>query len=245
MKIIQLHRDNANRPKQICNAVRNGVDEATIYIYDMIDPYWGVSATSFVAALNTVADAKVLHLRINSPGGDVFEGRAIVEAIKRFGGKTIAHIDALAASAASSIAIAANEVEIAPGAFLMIHNASGMVWGDKTDMRATADLLEKVEGTIVADYVAKTGKTSEEIVALMDAETWFTGDEAVANGFADRTTAPDPAASNAATWNLAAFAKAPAALTKPPLAEPTPNIPPDNSGQVQSNRNALRLLLIA
>lgn len=256
MKIIQLHRDNVNRAKQMCNAVRNGVDEATIYIYDMIDPYWGVSATSFVAALNSVSDAKVLHLRINSPGGDVFEGRAIVEAIKRFAGKTIAHVDSLAASAASSIAIAANEVEIAPGAFFMIHNASGMVWGDKTDMRTTADLLEKVEGTIVADYVAKTGKTTEEVVAWMDAETWFTGDEAVANGFADRTT---PAAANAAqntAWNLAAFDKAPAALANrgnppaapeivPPAPGTTPETTPDTTGKAQSNRNALRLALIA
>lgn len=259
MKIIQLHRDNASRAKQVCNAVRNGVDEATIYIYDMIDAYWGVSASSFIAALNSVADAKVLHLRINSPGGDVFEGRAIVEAIKRFGGKTIAHVDSLAASAASSIAIAANEVEIAPGAFFMVHNASGMVWGDKNDMRTTADLLEKVEGTIVADYVAKTGKTTEEVVAWMDAETWFTGEEAVANGFAERTTA-DPAATNAAqasAWNLAAFDKAPAALanrnnppavppgaTTPP-ADPAPQDTPDTTGTAQSKRNALRLALVA
>lgn len=244
MKIKILMRDNATQGKHGCKAVRNGVDEATIYIYDMIDPYWGVSATEFIAALNGVSDAKVLHLRINSPGGDVFEGRAIVEAIKRFGGKTIAHIDSLAASAASSIAIAADEVEIAAGAFFMIHNASGMVWGDKKTMRDTADLLEKVEGTIVNDYIAKSGKTAEEIVAWMDAETWFTGDEAVAAGFADRTSAVPEGATNKA-WNLAAFDKAPKALTEAPKpTEPEPKTEPELTGTTQTKTNALRLAMI-
>lgn len=246
MKIKILMRDNATQPKHGCKAVRNGVDEATIYIYDMIDPYWGVSATEFIAALNAVSDAKVLHLRINSPGGDVFEGRAIMEAIKHFGGKTIAHVDALAASAASSIAIAADEVEIAAGAFFMIHNASSMVWGDKNTMRTTADLLEKIEGTIVTDYVAKTGKTAEEIVAWMDAETWFTGDEAVAAGFADRVSAAPDATTNKA-WNLAAFGKAPQALReqpKPPVLEASPSTQPNNAGTSQTNKNALCLAMI-
>ena len=150
-KILQLCMDNAKRERQIINLARNEA-EATIYIYDIIDPYWGVSANSVIAELNQVADAPVLHIRINSPGGNVFESRAIIEAIKRFAGQTIAHIDSLAASAATSIALACNEVEISDGGFFMIHNASGMAWGDKSDMRKTADLLEKVEGAIVAEY---------------------------------------------------------------------------------------------
>jgi hypothetical protein len=109
--------------------------------------------------------------------------------MERFAGKTIAHVDSLAASAATSIAIACDEVEIAQGAFFMIHNASGIVWGDKQAMRDTADLLEKVEGSIVNDYTAKTGKDAADVVAWMDAETWFTADEAVANGFCDRLAA--------------------------------------------------------
>lgn len=246
MRIKILMRDNATQGKHGCKTLRNGVDEATIYIYDMIDAYWGVSATEFIAALNSVSDAKVLHLRINSPGGDVFEGRAIVEAIKRFAGKTIAHVDSLAASAASSIAIAADEVEIAAGAFFMIHNASGMVWGDKTAMRTTADLLEKVEGTIVNDYMAKTGKTAEEIVAWMDAETWFTGEEAVAAGFANRVSAAPDTATNKA-WNLAAFDKAPQALReqpKPPEPDNKQTPEPDTAGTSQTNKNALCLAMI-
>lgn len=238
MKILQLLRDNAGRTKQPVNVVRNSADEPTIYIYDVIDAYWGISAKSVVDALASVADEPVVHLRINSPGGNVFEGRAIVEAIKRFSGKTIAHVDSLAASAATSIAIAADEVEIAQGALFMIHNANAGVWGDKSDMRETADLLEKVEGTIVHDYSAKTGKAAADIVAWMDAETWFTADEAVANGFCDRVAATaDKKTSN--TWNLAAYDKAPKALMEPaaPAAEPTPK----PTGTTQTNRNTLRL----
>lgn len=236
MKIQQLLRDNAGRIKPVTNLVRNETGtEATIYIYDVIDAYWGVSATSIIAALASVADVPTLHLRINSPGGDVFEGRAIVEAIKRFAGKTIAHIDSLAASAATSIAIAADEVEIAPGAFFMIHNASAVVWGDKTDMRSTADLLEKVEATIVTDYNAKTNKDAATITAWMDAETWFTADEAIANGFCDRLAATaDKSAKN--TWNLSAYDKAPKAL-----AVQLPPAPPTPTGTTQTNTNALRL----
>lgn len=240
MKIQQLLHDNAQRPRASMPLVRNAADEATIYIYDVIDPWWGISAKSIMDQLAQVADVPTLHVRINSPGGDVFEGRAIVEAIKRFAGKTIAHIDSLAASAATSIAIAADEVEIAQGAFFMVHNASGFVWGDKTDMRNTADLLEKIEATIVVDYAAKTGKESTEIVAWMDAETWFTADEAIANGFADRLAATaDPKASN--TWNLAAYHNAPKALQvqTPALVAPVPVL----DGTAQAKTNKLRLAL--
>lgn len=247
MKIQQLLRDNAGRAKPIANLVRNETNtEATLYIYDVIDAYWGISATSVIESLASVADVPTLHLRINSPGGDVFEGRAIVEAIKRFAGKTIAHIDSLAASAATSIAIAADEVEIAQGAFFMIHNASGLVWGDKTDMRSTADLLEKVEATIITDYNTKTGKGDAVLAAWMDAETWFTADEAIANGFCDRLAATaDKAAKN--TWNLAAYSKAPQAFLAPPAAPPAPPAPadpqPTGTGQTNTNRLTLETLL--
>jgi ATP-dependent protease ClpP protease subunit len=215
-KILQLCMDNAKREKQVSNLVRNEAG-ATIYIYDIIDPYWGVSANSIIAALNQVADAPVLHIRINSPGGSVFESRAIIEAIKRFTGTTIAHIDSLAASAATSIALACNEVEISDGGFFMIHNASGMAWGDKADLRKTADLLEKVEGSIIAEYAAETGQTTEQIITWMQAETWFDAGEAIAAGFVDRLQSTAKVGN---TWNLAAFAKAPAAIHAPAAAAP-------------------------
>jgi ATP-dependent protease ClpP protease subunit len=218
-KILQLIRDNAAREQRPLNAVRNA-SEASLYIYDVIDAYWGVSAAGVINALNQVADAETLHVYINSPGGDVFEGRAIMAALSRFAGKKIAHIDSLCASAATSIALACNEVEMTDGAFFMIHNASGFAWGDKNAMRETADLLEKIEGSIVADYVAKTGQDEQQIIGWMNEETWFSAAEALDNGFIDRIT-PTPAAKAKASnqaWNLAAYSKVPQALAN--LAQP-------------------------
>ena len=244
MRLHQLLRDNASREKRPINLVRNGA-EASLYVYDVIDPFWGVNALSVVDAVNAAAGAEVLHVYINSPGGHVFEGRAIMAAIGRFAGRTVAHIDSLCASAATSVALACDEVEMADGAFFMIHNASGLVWGDKNAMRETADLLEKVEGAIVADYTKKTGKPADEIISLMDAETWFTAQEALDAGFVDRIAAGKQA-SNA--WNLAAFDRAPKALTEPPPkpAEDT-NKEPAAAGFFMgaANANRLRLLQIA
>jgi len=241
MKLLQLLRDNAGRKKQPQNLVRNGT-QASLYIYDVIDPYWGVSAQWVIDVLAGISDVEQLDVYINSPGGDVFEGRAIMAALGRFAGKTVAHIDSLCASAATSIALACNEVEMSDGAFFMIHNASGFVWGDKTDMRETADLLEKVEGAIVDDYVQKTGKDAADVVAWMDDETWFTAAEALEHGFIDRVT---PKAGTKNTWNLAAFDKAPKALAAPapandPLAPPAPQ-----PSMTQANQNRLRLALVA
>lgn len=239
-KIFQLYLDNAKREKQVFNMVRNGA-EATIYIYDVIDPYWGVSAKGVIADIAAAGDADTLHVRINSPGGNVFESRAIIEAIKRFAGKSIAHIDSVAASAATSCALACDEVEISDGGFFMIHNASGMAYGDKTDMRETADLLEKVEGVISAEYAAESGQSIEQIVEWMEAETWFTAAEAIAAGFVDRMAATAKASN---TWNLAAFDKAPQALHQPPAAasplELVTTVQASNA--TQSNRNRLALI---
>jgi ATP-dependent protease ClpP protease subunit len=259
-QILQLYKDNAQRAKQPVNMVRNSA-EASLYIYDVIDPYWGVSAQNVIDAIGRAGDAEVLHVYINSPGGSVFEGRAIMAAIARFPGKTIAHIDSLCASAATGIALACNEVEMSEGAFFMIHNASAMAWGDKAALRETADLLEKIEGSIVGDYTAKTGKDAEQIVTWMDAETWFSAAESLEHGFIDRVSAA-PAAKAANAWNLSAYAKAPAALAAPSPAveadlvepvnvvtspesivdhtavpEPTPTPP----SMTQANRNRLTL----
>lgn len=244
MKILQLLRDNAGREKRPANLVRNE-GEASLYIYDVIAADWGVSALGVIDALAQIGDAKTLNIHINSPGGDVFEGRAIMAAINRFDGKTIAHIDSLCASAATSIALACDEVQMSDGAFFMIHNASGLVWGDKTAMRETADLLEKIEGAIVNDYIKKTGKEAEEIAAWMDAETWFTADEALEHGFVDRIAKPAAKAKN--KWNLSAFANAPPNLKEPdPEPESKHEEEPATAGFFMSvaNENRLRLLQV-
>jgi ATP-dependent Clp protease, protease subunit len=238
-KIYQLHIANQARTKQPVNLVKNA-DTANIYIYDIISADWGVGALSVIDAIAQAGDAQTLNIHINSPGGDVFEGRAIMAALSRFKGKTVAHIDSLCASAATSIALACNEVVMSDGAFFMIHNASGMAWGDKTALRDTADLLEKIEGAIVTDYTNKTGKDAAEIVAWMEAETWFDAKEALANGFIDRI-ADTKAASNA--WNLSAYANAPTSLVETPKPAPEPiSEPIPEPSMTQTNANRLRLL---
>lgn len=232
---------NKDREKQPVNLVRNEAG-ATIYIYDVIDSDWGIGAKDVIEALAKAGADTDVSIRLNSPGGDVFEGRAIMAAILAHKGKTTAYIDSLAASAATSIAIACDEVVISKGAFFMIHNASGAVWGDKTDMRETADLLEKIEGSIIADYTGKTGADESQIVAWMDAETWFSADEAIANGFCDRL-AETAKAKN--TWNLAAFENVPKALLEPPEETPEPNEPaPAGFFMAAANANRLKLAQI-
>lgn len=236
-KFMQLLLDNSKREKLSANLVKNE-SVASIYIYDVIDSYWGVSAKDVISALATVGDENEVAFRLNSPGGDVFEGRAIMAAIKNHKGKTVAYIDSLAASAATSIALACDEVVISQGAFFMIHNASSAVWGDKNAMRETADLLEKIEGSIVADYVGKTGATEQQVIDWMNAETWFSADEAIAAGFCDRLA---ETAKTKNTWNLAAFDKAPKALLEPP--EPEQTNEPAPAGFFTSAINANRLKL--
>ena len=236
-KLFKLHLDNLARTKQPVNLARNESD-ASLYVYDIISADWGVSALSVVAAIACCGDAKTLNIHINSPGGDVFESRAIMSAIRAFPGNTVAHIDGVCASAATSIALACGEVVMSDGGFFMIHNASGMAWGDKTALRDTADLLEKVESVIVADYTGKTGKDAAEVAAMMQAETWMTAAEALDHGFIDRI-AKSGKGNAKNTWNLAAFANAP----KPPAPEPTPEPIPEPN-MTAANANRLRLTLL-
>lgn len=244
-KLVQLLRDNASAERKPVSLLRaDGSADATLYIYDVIDAYWGISAKEVAQAIAGLDASTTLHLRINSPGGDVFEARAIAAAITQHAGKTVAHIDGLAASAATTIASAAEEVEIVDGGFYMIHNAWTFAMGNKHDMRETAGLLDKVDGAIVSDYAKRTGASAEQIAAWMDAETWFTAQEAVDNKFADRLAASEkltnPGNSSTKTFNLAVFDKTPQALLDPPK-QPTPE-PVDASAWRAHNERRLKLL---
>ena len=217
-KLLQLFRDNVARPGNY--AVRADGDEARINIYEPIGGWFGIEAEQFANDLNAIT-APVIHLHINSPGGDVFDGRAMATNIRQHPSKVIAHIDGLAASAATYVALAANEVEIADGAFFMIHNAWTIALGNAADMRDTAELLDKVDGSISADYQRKTGAGADQIADWMAAETWFTAAEALEHGFVDRIAEDaESAPENASHWNLAAYANTPAALVAPPKNEP-------------------------
>ncbi len=245
-KILQLMRDNAQQsPRQPVKMVRNDTaNEATLYVYDIIDAWWGIAAKDVAREIAALPRDATLHVRINSPGGDVFEARAIRTAIQQHPGQTIAHIDGLAASAATTIADAANQVEISPGGFYMIHNAWTLSVGNKHDMLSAASLLDKVDAAIRADFATRTGKTDAEITAWMDAETWFTAEEAVANGFAHRLAAAAEPAAKAGAWNLSAYSKAPKALTDPPASPAAQDLQNNAAAQRALNERRLRLLQI-
>ncbi len=205
--------------KQLFNLIKNNLDKprlttvdnesSTIWIYDAIgaDMFGGVDAKE-VAQQIAGMTGDTIHVRINSPGGDVFAGRAIAAALKASKARVIAYVDGLAASAATTILMAADEIIMAEGSFLMIHNSMTFVYGNKDEFLEIAGLLEQIDGAIADDYMQRTGKDSDTVKKWMDAETWFSAADAVANGFADSVAGSD-GAKNAATWNLSAYNNAP------------------------------------
>ncbi|PHQ96435.1 MAG: hypothetical protein COB39_12160 [Marinosulfonomonas sp.] len=162
---------------------------AEISIYDEIGAY-GVSAKAFLADLGKLPDKAPLTLRLNSPGGSVFDAVAIYNALQRHAGTVTVSIDGIAASAASYIAMAGDEIIMPENAFLMIHDPSGMVMGTAADMRSMAEALDKIGGSLLRGYAAKSGKAEDEIAALMAKETWLDAGEALEIGFADTMSEP-------------------------------------------------------
>lgn len=171
----------------------NPTDETkgSLYIYDAIgSSFWyeGVTADSVRSALAAMPKVKTLDVFINSPGGDVFEGKAIFTQLKRFaadGAEVVMHIDGIAASAASFVAMAGTRIITSSVASWMIHNAWTMAAGNANDLQGTVDLLKMLDGDIAQMYANKTGKPVEEMRALMDAETWMTAEKALELGFTD------------------------------------------------------------
>ena len=150
---------------------------------------WEVRAAEFVPAIDAVTDSHI-DLHISSPGGDVFEALTIMNALKEHPATKTVYIDGLAASAASFIAVGiGGEVIMRPGAEMMIHNAQGGAWGDMNDMYAIIERLESSSATIADIYAAKTGTDAAQWRAAMDAETWFSADEALAAGLVDKVEA--------------------------------------------------------
>ena len=168
--------------------------EKTINILDPIGYDWwtdsGVTAKSIGNQLNSFGGADIV-VNINSPGGDVFEGLAIYNQLREYTGHITVRVLGIAASAASFIAMAADEVQIARAGFFMIHNAWTIGAGDRNDFRDIADFLEQIDGTIADMYHIKTGIDATELATMMDKETWITGKTAVENGFADTFLASD------------------------------------------------------
>jgi ATP-dependent Clp protease protease subunit len=151
---------------------------------DMYDD--GITARDLKQQLDALGDVATIRVRINSPGGSAFDGVAIYNLLVAHAALVTVTIDGAAISAASLVAMAGDEIEIGHNALLMIHRAATVQFGTAEDMRSTADLLDKLDGTIVATYAARTGLEVDEVAELLKAETWFNADEAVEQGFADR-----------------------------------------------------------
>jgi ATP-dependent Clp endopeptidase proteolytic subunit ClpP len=164
--------------------------EAEVHIYDEIG-YFGVTASDFIRDISAIK-ASSITLRINSPGGDVFDGIAIYNAIQRHKASVTAYVDGIAASAASFIAMAANRVVMSPHAQMMIHEAAGLVIGNADDMRQMSDILDKSSDNIASIYAKKAGGSTEEWRARMKAETWMSDREAVDLGLADAIDGEEP-----------------------------------------------------
>lgn len=157
-----------------------------ILLYDEIGPEaYGLLGGKWLIDELAKAGGTDVSLRINSPGGSVFEGQAMYNAVARYPGKVTAYVDSLSASAASFVMMAAGKIVIAQNARVMVHNAWGLTIGNASDMRKSADLLDGIDKTIVDTYSSRTGQDPAAIVEMMAAETWMNATEAVSKGFAD------------------------------------------------------------
>lgn len=163
-------------------------DKNTITIYESIgEDFWGdgFTAKRMSAALRSIGKENDVIVSINSPGGDFFEGATIYNLLSQHEGKVTVKIPGLAASAASIIAMAGDNIQISEIGFYMIHNAWGMVIGNRNDMRQSADTFEKFDSAMADVYAARTGIPKDEIMQMMDSDTWINGTEAVDKGFAN------------------------------------------------------------
>lgn len=181
-------------------------DAATVWVYDEIG-FWGVTAADFakdVAALDT----NTINLRLNSPGGDLFDGIAIHNTLRAHKATVNVHVDGLAASAASVIAMAGDTVTMGAGTQMMIHDGLGLCLGNAAEMRTVADLLDKCSDEIAGFYARRAGGSTDMWRSAMLAESWYTGDEAVAAGLADSVVSDKsepPADLPTAAWDLSIF----------------------------------------
>jgi len=172
------------------NFIKNESDNtAELLLYGTIsdNSWWSdsVSPKRFKEDLEKLGNVTQITVRIYSGGGDVFAANAIYSMLKDHKAEIIVKIDGLAASAATIIAMSGDKILIPENGYMMIHKVSTYISGNIDDIQKELELLEKIENTLVQTYVKRTGKTKEEVQALIDAETWLTGREAVEEGFAD------------------------------------------------------------
>lgn len=167
--------------------------EAEIIIYDAIGSSWWedtVSAKDFSKELSALpSTTSQINVRINSPGGDVFDGQTIYNRLKQHSANITVYVDGIAASIASIIAMAGDEIIMSEGAQIMIHKPMTGIWGNATEMQETIDLLDGIEEQMLGIYNRRTGIDKNELRSMLQRETWMDADEAIELGFADRAMA--------------------------------------------------------
>lgn len=169
--------------------VNRGNGRGEIYVYGIIGMDWfgdGVTAKQFAVDLKALGDVTTIDLRINSDGGVVDDARAMYNLLVEHKATIIAHVDGVAASAASFLAMAGDEIEIADGGFFMIHDVRGGVYGTADDLDRRAKVMRGYNDAVVKTYADRTGASDKQLRAWMTAETWFNAKDAVEHGFADR-----------------------------------------------------------
>lgn len=185
-------RASLRLPELLCSSFYVG---AELLIYDAIgQSFWeeGITASSVVNFLAELdEDVEEVTVRINSPGGSVPEGTAIYNALRKAPQRVVAHVDGVAASMASVIAMAADEIHMSKGSMMMVHNAHSITMGNAKDHEDAAKVLRSVSGQLAGIYADRAKRPSEEIQALMDSESWLTAEDAVKEGLADFTEEPN------------------------------------------------------
>lgn len=201
-----------------------------VYIFDEIgESFWfgGVSASSFIQELKAIDTAQI-NLHVNSPGGNFFDGVAIMNSLRNHPAKVVVHVDGLAASAASVVAMAGDEIVMSLGSQMMIHDAGGSAMGNSETMQEMVAVLEKSSDSMAAIYADHAGGSVADWREAMKAETWYTAQEAVDAGLADRVDSSAQAEDIAAKFDLSVYAHAGRA------AAPSPYIPPHQKTPVVS-----------
>jgi ATP-dependent protease ClpP protease subunit len=243
---ISKFRSMRKTPGILAFAVKNNTAE--LLIYDVVGEDWfgdGVSAKGVAEQISGLpSDVDTILVRINSPGGEIFEGVAIMNALLKFEGNVKVQIDGLCASIASVIAMAGKEISMAETALLMIHNPWTMTAGDAADLRATADLLDKVRMSSMVPAYGRSGMTSEQIIAVMDEETWYSAAEAKAAGWVDSVVELSGRASAQASYDLTGFKHAPKASFELPKESGNPPEPTQND-DISARLKAKALIIAA
>lgn len=226
------------------------VGEVFIYSYIAAMELWGdeVTPQTIQDALGALGNVSQLHIYINSPGGDVFAGHTIYNIFNRHPAEKIVHVDGVAASIATCIAMVGKKIIMPKNTFMMIHHAWRGSVGNAAKLRKDADDLERINESVIAMYLDRTGMEREELIPMLDAETWLSAEECVKLGLADEVEGAvtvaasligDTLAINGAEFDLSEYRNRPKveALSVAPLPTSEPPAPIQGAGRVLSAEN--------